>query len=240
MEEGSRPVESGWVIAIDGPAAAGKSTVALEVARALGCRLIDSGAMYRAVTLVAIECGARVDDFDSLAALAGEVAACYRVVEVTGRAPSVFLGEREVTGEIRTPSVGELVSPVSAVPAVRRELVDLQRSMSAGGDIVVEGRDIGTVVFPDADLKVFLDASPAERAQRRLLELDGKGLDVTAGQVEGEIDMRDRMDSSRESSPLLLAPDAIPIDTTGKTVQQVVDRIVEAARGRGIWPRGVD
>jgi cytidylate kinase len=216
----------GSVIAIDGPAASGKSTVALELARRLGFRLIDSGAMYRSVTLLALERGIAADDEKALESVALEVGGSYGTPGPGTAAPRVLLGDRDITDEIRSPAVGELVSPVSTVPAVRREMVRLQRALSEGTGAVVEGRDIGTTVFPDAGLKVFLEASKQERAMRRFKELRAKGLDVTLDGVEREIETRDRIDSSRDASPLAMAPDAVRIDTTDRTVAQVVEEIV--------------
>lgn len=220
-------------IAIDGPAASGKSTVALGLARRLGLLLVDSGSMYRAVTLLAIERGAS-DDPDVIGAIAGEVSASFRLELRDGETLRVFLGEREVTEDIRSPRVGDLVSPVSELAAVRDEMVRLQRSMVEGADAVVEGRDIGTTVLPEAPLKVFLQATAVERSRRRLEEMTDKGLAITAGQVAAEIQKRDSIDSSRDLSPLCAAPDAVLIDTTSKTVADVVDEIVGLAADRGL------
>jgi cytidylate kinase len=222
------------VIAIDGPAASGKSTVALELAMRLELMLVDSGSMYRAVTLLALERGVGLDDHDCLSRLAREVSDSFSLEICEGSTPRIQLGGREVTREIRFPEVGEAVSPVSAVHGVRDEIMRLQRSMVAGGGAVVEGRDIGTAVFPDALLKVFLEASAAERARRRYLELQAKGMPVTEAEVMEEIAMRDSIDSSREYSPLAMATDALLIDTTDKEVEQVVEEIVSALGERGL------
>lgn len=195
------------LIAIDGPAGAGKSTVARAVARALGWTYLDSGAMYRAVALAALR----------------------------GTPPPVRidLGERvladgeDVTEAIREPAVSERASEVAADPAVRERLVAMQRALIAGGDWVAEGRDIGTVVAPDAELKVFLTASPEERARRRA-EQEGRPLgDVLAEQRE-----RDARDASREHSPLRAAADAVEVDTTGLPIDAVVERIAALGRER--------
>ena len=194
------------LIAIDGPAGAGKSTVARAVARALGFEFLDSGAMYRAAALAALRGGdpTRV------------------VVELGDR---VLLDGEDVTDAIRSPEVTEMASKVAADPAVREALVELQRRIIAGGDHVAEGRDIGTVVWPQAELKVFLTASPEERARRRAAQL---GADMEAILVEQRL--RDLRDSTREHSPLQPAPDAVEIDTTGLDFDQVVERIVERVR----------
>jgi cytidylate kinase len=191
------------IVAIDGPAGAGKSTVARATARALGFQYLDTGAMYRAAGLA--------DD---------PVAAQIRLED--GR---VWLDGRDVTGEIRTPEASERASVVAARPEVRAALVTQQRSVMAVGDWVAEGRDIGTVVAPDAEVKVFLTASAEERARRRAAEL---GLDAQA--VLREQALRDERDRTRETSPLMPAPGAVELDTTGLTIDQVVARIAELAR----------
>ena len=194
------------LIAIDGPAGAGKSTVARAVARALGFEFLDSGAMYRAAALAAL----RGDDPTRVRVTLGE---------------RVLLGDEDVTDEIRTPEVTDMASKVSADPAVREALVDRQREIIAAGDHVAEGRDIGTVVWPQAELKVFLTATPEERARRRAEQL---GADYGSILVEQRI--RDERDRSREHSPLLPAQDAVELDTTGLSLDEVVERIVELAR----------
>ncbi len=194
------------LIAIDGPAGAGKSTVARAVARALDFEFLDSGAMYRAAALAAL----RGDDPTRVQVTLGE---------------RVLLGDEDVTDEIRTPEVTDMASKVSADPAVRKALVDRQREIIAAGDHVAEGRDIGTVVAPSADLKIFLTATPEERARRRAEQL---GADPGAILVEQRI--RDERDRSREHSPLRPAQDAVELDTTGLSLDEVVQRIVELAR----------
>ena len=194
------------LIAIDGPAGAGKSTVARAVARALGFEFLDSGAMYRAAALAAL----RGDDPTRVQVTLGE---------------RVLLGDEDVTDEIRTPEVTEMASKVSTDPAVREALVDLQRELIAKGDHVAEGRDIGTVVWPQAELKVFLTATEEERARRRAAQL---GADV--GAILTEQRLRDLRDTTREHSPLEPAPDAVELDTTGLSLDEVVQRIVELAR----------
>lgn len=199
------------VIAIDGPAGAGKSTVARALAGALGFTYLDSGAMYRCVALLSLE---RPGEQPAALAAGADIEVGERVV----------LDGRDVSARIRTPDVSERASLVAADPAVREALVARQRALLAGGDWVAEGRDIGTVVAPDADLKVYLDADPAERARRRAAEL---GAD--AGAVLAEQSSRDERDSARAVSPLRAAQDAVVLDTTGLSVDDVVARIAALA-----------
>jgi CMP/dCMP kinase len=200
------------IVAIDGPVGAGKSTVARGVADALGFAYLDSGALYRCVALATIRDPSRD---------AAEYAAALDV----SLGDAVLLDGRDVTSEIRSPEVSALASVVAADPAVRTALVERQRELIATGDWVAEGRDIGTVVAPDADVKVFLTASEAERAARRALELGGD-LDV----VRRDLAERDARDSEREHSPLVAAPDAVVIDSGGLDVVAVVERIVAMVR----------
>src|SRR5215210_1572650 len=193
------------IVAIDGPAGAGKSTVARAVAAELGFTYLDSGAMYRCVALAARESGEP----------AAEVARRVRIE----LGPRVIVDGRDVTEAIRTPEVTELSSQVAADPRVREALVDKQREIMAAGDYVAEGRDIGTVVAPDAAVKVFLTASPEERARRRAAELGNDPETVLADQT-----LRDERDRTREHSPLGAAPGAVELDTTGLTIEAVVQR----------------
>jgi cytidylate kinase len=199
------------LVAIDGPAGAGKSTVARRVAEALGFTYLDSGAMYRAVALAALERGAEP----------AEVAPAVGI-DLGDR---VLLDGRDVTADIRTPKVTEAASVAAADPAVRRAMVALQRRLLGGGDWVAEGRDIGTVVAPDAKVKVFLTASPEARARRRAAELGANEATVLADQT-----LRDQRDTERAHSPLQAAPDAVTIDTTDLTLDEVVDRVAALAR----------
>lgn len=221
------------IIAIDGPAASGKSTVAKALARRLGARHLDTGAMYRAVAWLALESGVPLDDAEGIAELARVNPIEFEYAEGASLATAVCIAGREVTAAIRTPEVDAAVSPVAAVPAVREALVDQQRRLASAHDTVVEGRDIGTVVFPHAEVKLFLTASAEERARRRRIDLAAQGLDVEQDEVQARIERRDRYDSTREASPLEVAADAETLDTTGMSVEQVVDAIeqrVEAAR----------
>ena len=199
------------IVAIDGPAGAGKSTVARAVAERLGFTYLDSGAMYRCVALASRDSGQPP----------AEVARRVRIE----LGPRVLLDGRDVSDEIRTPEVTRLSSQVAADPGVREALVDKQREMMAAGDYVAEGRDIGTVVAPKAEVKVFLTASPEERARRRAAELGAEVEEVLADQLA-----RDERDRTREHSPLEAAPGAVEVDTTGLTIEHVVERIAELAR----------
>ena len=200
------------VIAIDGPVGAGKSTMARQLARALGAVHIDSGAMYRAMGWKAMEAGVDLADHGALAALAERTE-----IRVIPGDPSVRLlvDTVDVTGCLRTPAVDQAASLVSTCAAVRERLVALQRSMAREGGVVMDGRDIGTVVFPDADLKFFLEADLEVRTMRRWQDLQRVGTRLDAGTVRGEIVQRDARDSGREVSPLRPAADALHIDTTG-------------------------
>jgi CMP/dCMP kinase len=210
------------VIAIDGPAGAGKSTVAHGVADALGFTYLDSGAMYRCVALAALREGIDVDDGEALGELAWGL-------DIRFEGGSVRLDGQAVEGAIRSPEISVAASHVSVHPQVRQAMVKRQRELIAAGNYVAEGRDIGTVVSPDAPLKVFLTASGEERARRRARQTG----EVPAGVLE-QIRTRDRRDSSREHGALRLAPDSVELDTTDLSVEQVVDRVVELARERGL------
>ena len=210
------------VIAIDGPAGAGKSTVARAVAAALDSVYVDTGAMYRAVALAVVEAG--VDPADAVA-----VAALLPDLVIEADDERVMLGGRDVTDRIRLSDVTALVSTVSAHPEVRAHLAALQRALAASRDVVMEGRDIGSAVVPDAEVKVFLTASPGERAQRRWRERPEEG---TLEEVARAIAARDEADASRSNSPLVQAADAVAIDTTGRSVEEIVEDIVALARKR--------
>lgn len=217
------------IIALDGPAGSGKSTVAKAVAASLGFKYVDTGAMYRAITWRALEEKINLKDDVSLATMAEQSEITF--IRHNDALYSVFLNGRDITSDIRSPQVTANVSAVSKVPAVRVALVKKQRAIrQSGEDLVIEGRDVGTVVFPDAELKIYLTASVKERAKRRHTELVEKGFEVSLESVERGLIERDKHDSTREASPLKKAPDAVLIDTTGKTVGEVVDEIAELAR----------
>lgn len=219
-----------FAVAIDGPAGAGKSTVAKIVARRLGFLYIDTGAMYRAVTYMALKKEIDLNDFNALAHLAGIIQ--IDLVPDPDNETRVFAGGVEITREIREPVISRHVSLVARVPEVRREMVRRQRKMAASGKVVMEGRDIGTVVLPQADLKFYITASPRERAARRAAELIAKGYQVDLEQLAFEIAERDRIDSTREIDPLKPAPNAEIIDCSQMDAEQVADFIVKRVTGR--------
>jgi len=217
-------------IAVDGPASSGKGTVARAVARVLGYQYIDTGAMYRAVALVARE---RHISWDDEAAVA-EVAARLRFAfSFDGELLRVLVDGRDVTEAIRGEDMGRGASDVSRHPAVRTALLGLQRALARQGGVVMDGRDIGTVVLPEADLKVFLDAEAGERARRRHAELREKGEAVALEEVLEALRARDRQDRERPVAPLRQAEDAIYLDSTDLTIEQGVDAVLELARARG-------
>ena len=217
-------MKKGLVIALDGPSGAGKSTVARLLAQKLGYIYIDTGAMYRAIGWKARHEGIDLSDEQKLADL------CQRtevLIRKDNRDPKVYVDGRDVSGEIRTPEMGMMASTVSKSPAVRARLLMLQRELGKNGGVVMDGRDIGTVVFPDADVKFFLDASAGERGRRRYLELKAKGMDVDLARITQEIEDRDKQDSSRTLAPLKKAEDALLFDTTGMSIDGVLDSMLK-------------
>lgn len=216
-------------IAIDGPAGAGKSTVAKLVAKSLGYLYIDTGAMYRAVAWKASQLGVAFDDEKGLTAIAKT---CDIRLVNRPDGYKVFCDGVDVSEEIRRPEIGKAASPVSAVLGVRQALVDKQKLMGEKGGVVMDGRDIGTKVLPDAACKIFLTASAGERAQRRVLELQNKGIEISYEEVLKEITERDERDSTRAHSPLMQADGAVLIDSTQYTIEQVVSQILSLARQR--------
>jgi len=217
------------ILAIDGPAASGKSTVARAAAKELGFVYLDTGAMYRALTLKAIEKGTDPADLESLAELANTTEIAFKEEHNKQR---VIVDGLDVTEAIRGQIVTKNVSAVSKAASLRKVMVEKQRSFAHGHNVVVEGRDIGTVVFPNAEIKIYLNASLPERAGRRRLELAAKGQPIGAGDMEKEIGKRDEIDSTRAESPLQKANDAVEIDTTGKTVNQVTEEVVGIAKAK--------
>lgn len=211
-------------VAIDGPAGAGKSTVAKTLAKKLDFIYVDTGAMYRAVTLAALRKGIDLKDQDCLTRLARDVSVALLPDGNGGL--KVLLNGENVSEDIRSQEVSKNVSLVAMVPGVRKRLVELQRAMAARGGVVMEGRDIGTVVLPDAPVKVFLTATHVERAKRRREELAAKGNLIDQEQMEKEILIRDQIDSTREADPLTQAEDAVVIDSTSFSVKEVVDMIM--------------
>jgi cytidylate kinase len=231
------------VIAIDGPAAAGKSTVARLLADRLGALLFDTGALYRAVALAALRAGVSPDDEITLSRLASDGQISVRPPSLQdGRLFDVWLNGEDVTWIVRSPEVGAIVSRVAEHPAVRAALLPLQRKIASGGPVVMVGRDIGTVVVPDAGLKVYLDATPEERARRRFREGVARGSSQSFEAVLHETLQRDETDSTRNTAPLRPAVDAIQIDTDGISIDRIVAEIEELARtmrdatGDPLWP----
>ena len=215
------------VVAIDGPAGAGKSTIARSVAKKLGFVYIDTGAMYRAVALWALRLKVSETDMHRLERLAEEAR-----IEFRAGADTVLLNGEDVTSEIRTPAVSAAASRISAVPGVRRALVPKQRAISEGASVVVEGRDIGSVVFPAAEVKIYLDAHPEVRAGRRVNELRSRGRDADEQATAREIAERDRRDRSRPESPLVQAPDAVYLDTSALSVGEAEEAVLKLVRAR--------
>lgn len=206
-------------IAIDGPAGAGKSTIARIIAEKLGYLYIDTGAMYRAVTLYMIENDISIDDINKITRL-------MDCMDIRLNKGSIFVNGRDITDEIRSQKVNKLVSPVSAIPEVREKLVELQRNIASENSVVMDGRDIGSNVLKDADVKIFLTASVEERARRRCQEMVQKGVNVDLNIIIKDISIRDKADSERKLNPLIKADDAVVVDTTGKSIDEVVEIIL--------------
>ena len=213
------------IIAIDGPSGAGKGTIARTLAQELGYRHIDTGAMYRAVGWKAVQEGVPFEDEARVAALADRVR-----IEVEGGC--VRIDGEDITRAIRTPDIDKAATSVARLPKVREVLVARQRQLGERGGVVMEGRDIGTVVFPNADLKIYLDASAEERARRRAHDPAHTGGQAGHAAVAAAIEARDKSDSTRTASPLTVAPDAVRVDTTGMSIDQVVARVLSLARER--------
>jgi len=222
------------VIAIDGPSGAGKSTAGRILARRLGYVFLDTGAMYRALALMALRRGVPLDAEGDVAALARAAR-----IDLAPGGNAVSLDGEDVTAAIRSREVSAAASKVSVHPAVRREMVARQREMGRAGGVVLDGRDIGTAVFPDADVKFYVDADPAQRARRRHEELAAAGVDSDLRAIEEEIRHRDLADTTRTDSPLTRARDAVHVDTTGLPPEAVVERLLEVVedRRRGARPR---
>lgn len=221
------------IITIDGPAGSGKSTIAKILARDLDLNYIDTGAMYRAITLIAIRNGIDLEDEAAILDKAREIK-----LEIESRArdersyTGLTLDGEDVTEEIRSPEVGAAVSIVSKLSGVRKYLVAIQRKLAAEGRAVLEGRDTGSVVCPDALLKVYLTASISERVKRRKLQLEEKKQEMDTSSIKNEINSRDKIDSSRKDSPLIIPENGVEIDTSNMSISEVVDRIKELYYGR--------
>ena len=211
------------VIALDGPSGVGKSTTAKAVAQALGWQYLDTGAMYRATALAVLRAGTNLEDREGLEAV-------LRTLRIQQRGTREFLGDEDVSDAIRTPEITRMVTPVSANARVRDVLVEQQRAIASTGGWVVDGRDIGTVVFPEACCKIFLTASVEVRARRRTLELEAKGVPQPMAEVAADIQRRDLADSTRAVAPLRKAGDAVELDSGGMDLEEVVAWIVEHHR----------
>lgn len=210
-------------MAIDGPASAGKSTVAKLVAKRFNYVYCDTGAMYRVVTLAALRKGLSMDDTDQIVRLAQQIKISFQPGDPEQR---VFLDGDEVTQDIRQGEIDKNVSAVAAIPAVRTEMTNQQRKIAQAGGIVMDGRDIGTTVLPKAPVKIFMVATAHERARRRYVENKAKGIATASlAELQKEIELRDQKDSTRAVSPLTQAPDAVRLDTTNLSIDQVVDEI---------------
>ncbi len=216
------------VIAIDGPAASGKTTVGTRLANELGYLCLDTGVMYRAVTLAALQAGIRICDEVNITNLAEHIQIDVKPASIEdGRAFDVLVDGKDVTWDIRLPEVNQYVSPVSAYAGVRAAMTLQQRRIGEQGNIVMLGRDIGTVVLPDADMKIYLDASVEERARRRYLEEINRGNQVTFEDILESLKRRDQIDSTRDIAPLKVADDAVVIDTENLCIEEVVHKIKE-------------
>jgi cytidylate kinase len=215
--------KNGLVIAVDGPSGAGKSTTARRLAERQGYIYIDTGAMYRAIGWKAKREGIDPADEARLADLCGRTEV---TIKKDNNDPRISVDGIDVTGEIRTPEMGMMASAVSKSRVVRARLLTLQRELGRHGGVVMDGRDIGTVVFPDADVKFYLDASAGERGKRRYLELKAKGMDVDRARITKEIEERDQQDSSRALAPLKMADDALLIDSSAMSIEDVLDRML--------------
>jgi CMP/dCMP kinase len=224
----------GRVVTIDGPSGSGKGTISRAVAQKVRWHLLDSGALYRLVAVAGMKRGVRADDALRHAQLAAAMQVAFNVT--ASGSERVLLEGEDVTAEIRTEAAGQGASRVAAWPEVRQALLSRQRAFATPPGLVADGRDMGTVVFPDADLKIFLTATPEERAQRRYKQLKDKGSDVSLPALSREIAERDFRDQTRPVAPLKAAPDACVIDSTGLAIEAVVARVLELGTARRLWP----
>lgn len=218
------------VITIDGPSASGKGTISQLLARRLGWHFLDSGLLYRLVGLVAEEAGQSVDDETALARFVEGVPIRFESTDDAGSMPRIRVAGRHFGEELRGESAGRAASRIAALPAVREALLGCQRAFRRPPGLVADGRDMGTVVFPDAPLKIFLEASVAERARRRYKQLKEKGMDVTLSAISSDLEARDRRDRGRATAPLKAADDAIVLDTTTMAIDEVVEWILDRWR----------
>ncbi len=215
-----------FIVAIDGPAGSGKGTITKQVGERLGLINIDTGAMFRCVTLNMLEKGIQVEEENKIKEMLAQI---EMDLKENGE---IFLNGKDVTKRIRENDINHFISPISMIPMVRQKLLDLQRKMAEGRNVIMEGRDIGTVVFPNADVKIYLDASPEERARRRVQQNQEKGMLTSYEDVLKSIKNRDEKDKTREIAPLRQAEDAIYMDSTNMTVEEVTNEIVKIVKAR--------
>lgn len=211
------------IVAIDGPAGSGKGTVTKEIAKRMGLINLDTGATYRCVALASLKHGIKLEEEDKIVSLIDDLDIEFKYDK--DDFIRVFLNGEEVTSEIRSFEVNKIVSPISSIVRVRLKMVDLQRKMAEGKDVIMEGRDIGTYVFPNADVKIYLDADVEERAKRRFKENKEKGLDVTFGEVLENIKKRDENDKHKEIGSLKIAEDAVIVDSTKLSIDEMADAV---------------
>ena len=220
----------GFVVALDGPAGSGKGTVTREVAKKMNLINIDTGAMYRSVTLLMIRQNIKLEDEEKIKEILDKIDIKFGIENGEQK---VYLNGEDVSLLIRTKEVNEFVSPVSTIKIVRERLADMQREMSKAIDVIMEGRDIGTNVFPNADVKIYLDATPEERAKRRFKQNEEKGIQIPYEEILESVKNRDYIDSHREIAPLKQAEDAIYIDSTNMSIDEVVEEIISIINKKG-------
>ena len=214
----------GFIVAVDGTAGSGKGTITQIIAQKLNLKTIDTGAMYRCVTLEMLEQGIKLEDTEKIEQILENIKIEF-VDDENGK--RVILNGKDVTLKIRSQEVNELVSPVATIKIVREKLADMQRNMAKSIDVIMEGRDIGTNVFPNADVKVFLDATPEEREKRRYRQNQENGIEIPFEEILKNVKERDYIDSHREIAPLTQAPDAVYIDSTGMTVDEEAEEVMK-------------
>ena len=214
----------GFVVAVDGPAGSGKGTITKKIAKEMNLTSIDTGAMYRSVTLAMLEQNVGIDDLDKIVEILKNIKIEFKEEENTKK---VFLNGKDVTLKIRSKEVNEFVSPVSTIKIVREHLANLQREMAKTIDVIMEGRDIGTNVFPNADVKIYLDATPEERARRRFKQNEENGIKIPFDEILKNVKERDYIDSHREIAPLKKADEAIYIDSTGMTIEEEANEVIK-------------
>ena len=212
----------GFIVAVDGPAGSGKGTITKKIAKEMNLTSIDTGAMFRSVTLAMLEKNIKTDEMNKIENLLEQIKIEFKTIENDKR---IFLNGKDVSLEIRTKKVNENVSQVSAIGIVRTKMAELQREMAKSIDVIMEGRDIGTNVFPNADVKIYLDATPEERAKRRYLQNKENGIEIPFEEILENVKQRDFIDSTREIAPLKKAEDAVYIDSSNMSIEEVVNEI---------------